>query len=712
MQGERRHLSFSALATKPMRTLHAAFLLLSSLPAALFAQNTGDGFSCLANHPDELQRHLDATPGALERAMQAKAQLDEHTQGFVRPAGARAQYVIPVVVHIIHDNGPENISDAQVYDAVRILNEDFNKENPDWPTVRPEFLDIVGDVGIEFRLARKDPQGNCSNGITRTVSTQTYVGDYDMTQLIQWPRDRYMNVWVCADANGAAGYTYYPIWLDDWPEADGMVMRHDYLGSIGTSSAGRSRVWGHEVGHWLNLKHCWGDSNEPGDDSNCFMDDDVADTPLTVGWTSCFLNGSTCGSPLDNVQNYMEYSYCAKMFTAGQADRMIAALTSPIAQRNNLWQAGNLALTGVEGPGELCVARMAHGPTEVCAGGSVAFRDESYNSVVTRTWSFPGGEPATSSEEQPVVTYSTPGSYPVTLTVSDGTTTLSDERVGLVTVLPDPGTAPPFSEGFEAGDLVGNERWVVRNPDGDATFEVTDEAAYSGSYSLRLANGAGMEGLEDDLVSTTFDMSSAETITITYRYAFARRTANNDDKLRVLVSRDCGDTWSIRQQLRASTTLSTAPNTTGIFIPASADQWGFAEVANISSAFHSADFRIRFAFESDGGNRLYLDDINLNGLPVGIAEMGGGMADGLVVPNPVAGAAELLFDLDRGGLVRLDVLDPAGRVVATRDEQRPAGTSQRMALPVEGLAAGTYLVRARTPDGPIVRRFTVDGGVR
>ena len=143
--------------------------------------------------------------------MHAKGLLDARTEGFSANAerGGDEPYIIPMVFHIIHNNGVENITDAQVYDAVRILTNDYTKQNADWPNVRPEFLDIVADVNIEFRLATLDPEGNCTNGITRTVSTQTYDGDFEMTQLIQWPRDQYMNIWVAASAgSGVAGYTY------------------------------------------------------------------------------------------------------------------------------------------------------------------------------------------------------------------------------------------------------------------------------------------------------------------------------------------------------------------------------------------------------------------------------------------------------------------------------------------------------------------------
>ena len=169
-------------------------------------------------------------------------------------------YVIPVVFHIIHNNGPEHIGNEQVEDAMRVLNDDFNRLNADWDDVRPEFLSIVADVGVSFKLAQKDPNGDCTNGITRTISPLTNDGTQDMKDLIQWPRNKYLNVWVAASADGAAGYTYTPGSVSSSFSAplDGIVMLHDYVGTIGTGAVSRSRTLSHEVGHWINLRHVCG----------------------------------------------------------------------------------------------------------------------------------------------------------------------------------------------------------------------------------------------------------------------------------------------------------------------------------------------------------------------------------------------------------------------------------------------------------------------
>ncbi len=677
---------------------------------ALQAQDPGV-LPCKNNDP-ELFHHLHGgDPDEIARIAQDEAELEAFTQEWIANAtpGARGAYVIPVVFHIIHNNGAENINDDQLYDAIRILNEDFNKENPDWPTVKPEFLDIVADVDVDFRLAQKDPQGNCTNGITRTVSTLTYQGDSEMKALIQWPRNRYMNVWVAASANGAAGYTNYPSAFNNNPSSDGIVILHTYTGSIGTSHPSRSRVLTHEVGHWINLRHVWGNSNNPELESNCNGDDQVADTPNTVGWTNCVLNGESCGS-LDNVENYMDYAYCSRMFTIGQANRMIAALNSTTAQRNQLWQAGNLTFTGVDLEPQLCMALFKSDRETICVGETVSFTDMSYNGVQSRLWSFPGGEPGTSTAMYPTVTYDTPGVYPVTLQVSDGTNTMETTMEAKVVVLPDPGVPVPFDEGFEAYLNLGDSPWMVFNPDNDNTWSLTAAAAYSGSNSVRIINASNMAGKRDDLISQPIDMSSESEVRISFRYAYAQRNISSDDRLRLYVSNNCGATWSMRHQLRGTTNLNTAgAPMTGNFVPAGPEQWEYAEVTNIGPMYHVSDFRMKFEFESDGGNHVYVDDINLNGSPVGIGEWHTSDVNALLVlPNPASHTAQVVFNLAEGGQLRMEMIDVLGRTIAVlHDGTHPAG-EQRMDLPIAGITSGIYFIRMAQPGDIRVVRFVVE----
>jgi len=179
---------------------------------------------------DEMVREAKkAYPGYSENLRQ----LEEFTREFIRNNPAQrtsgtVQYVIPVVFHVIHNYGPENISKAQIVDAVDIFNKSFQKLYADSVLVASAFRPIIADCEIEFRLAQIDPNGNCTDGITRTVSSLTYTAGDNVKALIDWPYNKYFNIWVVNNiASGAAGYAYYPGIVGN---IDGVVIRHDYTG--------------------------------------------------------------------------------------------------------------------------------------------------------------------------------------------------------------------------------------------------------------------------------------------------------------------------------------------------------------------------------------------------------------------------------------------------------------------------------------------------
>ncbi len=675
----------------------------------LHAQDSG--FSCGADELHRMGHLIDGHPERLQEIEQYRSELEHFTQAWQADA-TRDQddntYIIPVVFHIVHNNGAENISDAQVIDGIRVMNEDFNKLTPDWDQVQPEFLDRVADMEVTFKLAQLDPNGNCTNGITRTVSTLTYEGNQEMKDLIRWPRDRYLNIWVSAAAGGAAGYSMYPSSVaGSWgADADGIVVMSSYVGAIGTSSENTSHTLSHEAGHWLNLKHCWGDSNEPGLASNCSMDDNVSDTPNTMGWQSCNLQGATCGSAKDNVENFMEYSYCSKMFTNGQKTRLHAALNSGTASRNNLWSAGNIALTGVNNEPEICAVVFSSSQRTVCAGQSVTFADGSYNGVTEWTWAFTGGSPASASTANPTVTYNTPGVYDVSLTVGNGAETIGETEAQYITVLPMEGDGLPIAESFEAGSNLQPTIWTGVETPSDGTFEVSTLAAFTGTNSVRLLNNSSTSGTTFELVSSTVDITGDPPAVLSFRYAFAKRINSNEDGLRVFASRDCGQTWSLRRAL-VGDDLVTAPNTGGSFTPNGPGQWGYNETSPIGGLYEVSNLRFKFVFESDGGNNLWLDDININGATVGIEEMGATAGGSLfVVPNPAKDRAEVSTFLAQTGPVKVDLLDLLGRPVkSVANGSEPAGEI-RWTMDLDGLPAGMYFVRVQQGEGTRVAKFT------
>src|SRR5690554_1389451 len=465
--------------------------------ATVFTSFSQEVYPC---HTDEKQQELLQSLSPNERAqfLTDAENYEQEILSYIEAHKNDAQlkngsilYTIPVVFHIIHEGGPENISVEQVENAVMHMNLDYQKLTANWNQVQPEFLDLVADIQVEFKLAKLDPNGNCTNGITRTYNPAATNGGNGTQQVNavkavhgNWPGDKYINIFVAKYIGGAAGYTMYPsTWMGNAMN-NGIWVLDNYCGGIGTASSNAIHTLSHEVGHWLNLPHLWGDSNEPGVESNCNIDDGVADTPLTKGWTSCNLRGVSCDGTLDNVENFMEYSYCSKMFTEGQKARMHAALNSSIGGRNNIHTEANLAATGVSLPEVLCTADFDADYKVVCQGQTVTFDDLSYNAVTSRQWSFPGGSPATSTAENPAITYNTPGTYEVQLTVSDGSSTESKTKTAFITVLNDAASLP-FTESFEGANNIDYSFWLVENQGNNAAFDITTSVGHTGNHSAK-----------------------------------------------------------------------------------------------------------------------------------------------------------------------------------------------------------------------------------
>ncbi|NNC85545.1 MAG: zinc metalloprotease, partial [Bacteroidia bacterium] len=277
-----------------------------------------------------------------------ESEITKAAQQLLNTENSGSPRIIPVVFHVIHEYGPENISKAQILDQIRILNEDFRRTNADTVNTPAAFTPVAADCNIEFRLAQLDPQGNCTDGIVRVYSPLTSSGIGDGAQLkalSRWPNDKYLNYWVVRTITGGIlGYATFP---GGNANVDGVVCGHNYTGSIGTAVGGAydlGRTATHEVGHWLSLLHIWGDSN-------C-GNDLVADTPTASGSNfgcATYPHVSCNNGPNgDMFMNYMDYSddICFNIFTAGQSARMNATLNNA---RNNVWTQANLIATGTDG---------------------------------------------------------------------------------------------------------------------------------------------------------------------------------------------------------------------------------------------------------------------------------------------------------------------------------------------------------------------------
>lgn len=629
-------------------------------------------------------------------------------------------FYIPIVFHILHNGGAENISNEQVMDAFEILNRDFRLMNADAANVHPDFASLPADVEIEFRLATKAPNGTCFNGITRTQNPISFDGSNGASQVTavrngnnvyqgNWASNKYLNIYIVADAGGAAGYTMTP---NNWGGTDmynGIWILNQYVGSIGTSSAFASRALTHEVGHWLNLEHVWGPNNNPGNAASCSDDDGVADTPNEIGVTSCNLNEMTCG-PRANVENYMDYSYCSKMFTPGQVTRMRNALNSTVGGRNNLKTAQNLTDTGADGVMVLCKAEFSSDKNSICTGTTVQFTDETYNAVTGWTWNFQGGTPATSTAQNPSVTYNTPGIYEVSLVATDGSSNDTETKTAYIHVVP-AAVSIPLLEGFESySTLDGIQEWGIINPVGNG-FELTTSAGLNSSNSARLMNYGQSAGDMDELVSSPVDLTGISQVTLSFRYAHKRRNTSDDDKLRVLVTNSCGDNWAIRKTLLLASTSSVQGSS---YTPAGESDWTTVHVTNITSSYFVDNFRYKFTFEGGGGNNLYLDNINIyegpssDDIVTGTSSLNElSSINGLsIYPNPVDAELSVSFSVQSAQEVVLTVQDVSGKAIQKSGVQANEG-SNLVLMDTQNLASGIYFIEVTTAGSRQVKQFVV-----
>ena len=246
----------------------------------------------------------------------------------------RRLITIPVVVHVVYKRDEENISDEQIHSQIDVLNKDYTAANIDKTGVPPVWQGLVANANIQFALATKNPRGKKTTGITRTPTTRDGFGTGDAVKSEKrggadpWPSARFLNIWTCNLKGGLLGYAQFP---GGPAKTDGVVILYTAFGTTGVAAApfNLGRTATHEIGHWLNLRHIWGDRNDCGGSDYC-SDTPNAQLPNynkpTFPHISC--NNGPNG---DMFMNYMDYvdDDAMFMFTPAQAARMNAALAGP-----------------------------------------------------------------------------------------------------------------------------------------------------------------------------------------------------------------------------------------------------------------------------------------------------------------------------------------------------------------------------------------------
>lgn len=665
---------------------------------------------------------------------------------------ASGKYIIPVVFHVLHLGGTENISASQCKSNITAMNLLFGMDAPNLSTISsfPAFDTLVPYFNgadtcyvsgpgsqllnrFEFRLATIDPLGNCTDGINRVYTEKcedaVTSNETRFKQISNWDRSKYFNIWSVStiESNGGnttLGYAQFPFPNGGQlplASTDGVALIHQRVGTTGTASGGNAATAVHEAGHWLGLRHIWGDED-------CGSDG-VDDTPIhfepNYSGPGCFSlpKAATCYTDTNSTDtainqmnllmryqigemwmNFMDYTddNCMSMFSEEQYRKMNFTMET-VSFRGTLSDAANVLATGTDDAAQAspCNAKpiadlwSRDGSNNfiiqklVCAGGDLTYRDGTYNlsnpgsDPATRSWEFPGGTPATSTLSSPVVVYDTPGVYDATLTSTnaDGSNTKTRDNYVIVSSNTADESNYVYYDDFEySTSLYEQGKWININQGTDPAngWEQTTSVGYLSAKSMVMRNSNNILFEQDFLVSPSYDMTTMTGEKLYFKYSGARKTAQpfitQKDEFRVYVSTNCGETWTVRpikidgvsRSVISGDTLYPAGLVPDNFVPTAANQWNEGEVdLSIAPYNVASNLRVMFVWTSGGpyGNDFYIDQVNIsNSTAIGI-EDNTELTNYSVYPNPVTATSQIYFSLLSDSKVNVDVVDITGRVV-------------------------------------------------
>jgi len=591
-------------------------------------------------------------------------------------------YKIPVVIHVLHKGEAygqgANIPDEQIIEQIRILNEDFRRQNEDASNTPERFLPVAADVGIEFVLAGTDPQGNPTNGIIRKQGSRNIWAQnfsQEMSNNSFWPSEDYLNIWVADLSFGIIGWAQFP--ESDLPgldqiagrTTDGVVVDYELFGRGGNArptSLGRTAT--HEVGHYFGLRHTWGDGG-------CNVDDFCLDTPnMDSPSSGCNPARESCGE-VTMVQNYMDYSSdaCMNLFTRDQKGRMITVIENSPRRQSLLTSPG--LIDAAKSFTDLSITSLISPDIATCENGfeaSIRIRNIGTESITSASISLYNNNSLIETHQltQPL----NPGqarviSYSPVFVTSRGIQSLEfvietvngengDDQNDNNILLHDVNV--PFRTNLPVVESFNNfpTTWSTYNPDKLFTWQLSPAALITpGNQAIAMQfynHGEVVVGAKDYLLTPLLDFTSADDPELFFRYAYAMRTGSfYEDELKIIYSTDCGKSFPESNTLLhlKGNQLATASSRNNQFVPASAQDWATRSI-DLSVLKGMKDIQIAFIGINGRGNNLFLDDIAI------LPDQNPQIDLSIVATNeikPIYCAGEVSFDVTISNLSLIEV---------------------------------------------------------
>ena len=556
-------------------------------------------------------------------------------------------YAIPVVVHVIHNGeavgSGTNIPDAQIISQIQVINDDYKRLNADRTNTPIEFQGVAGSIDIQFVLAKQDPEGLVTNGITRTIGTKTSwtINDnIEFKALSYWPAENYLNIWVINLTGTFIGFAQLPVssqlqGLEDSSNdrlTDGVAIDYQAFGSSADGSFNleaafnKGRTTTHEVGHFLGLRHIWGDG------SNCdtdYVDDTPPQSSSTTSSVVCPTHPQTSCGGHKMFQNYMDYTAdgCMNIFTQGQIGRMVVILQSSPRRTSLLTSPGStdpvmaaidLGILKIVTPQtSLCSSPFApqievknYGTTSITStriqlllNGNIVeiktFSPLALNTLQSTNVSFNSLNFAASSTQQ----------VAFQIIQTNGTTdgNPSNNSASVQVTVP-AGVTLPINEPFNALP----SGWQIKNPDGDITWAnvvAPDASASNRAMYMNFFNYQN-QGTLDWLVTPSFSLSIPLNAQFKFDVAYAQFPGEVGDVLQVYALPGCSPNLSegILLYEKSGTALATTTSTKNSFVPTADAQWRKSEVISLADLSASFTWQLAFVSKNGYGNNLYVDN--------------------------------------------------------------------------------------------------------